>query len=41
MNSHMQEKRGRRLGITYSAPMGLWLTFFFLVPLCIIILYSF
>ncbi|HCG63200.1 MAG: spermidine/putrescine ABC transporter permease [Spirochaetae bacterium HGW-Spirochaetae-4] len=37
----MQEKRGRRLGITYSAPMGLWLTFFFLVPLCIIILYSF
>ena len=41
MNSHIQEKRGRRLGITYSAPMGLWLTFFFLVPLCIIILYSF
>ncbi len=37
----MQEKRGRRLGITYSAPMGLWLTFFFLVPLCIIILFSF
>jgi len=42
MNTHhLQERRGRRLGITYSAPMGLWLTVFFLVPLGIIILYSF
>lgn len=38
---HQQERRGRRLGITYSAPMGVWLTVFFLVPLGIIILYSF
>ena len=36
-----RESRGRRLGITYSAPMGLWLTLFFLVPLMIIVLYSF
>lgn len=41
MNSQIQEKRGRRLGITYTAPMGVWLTAFFLVPLGIIILYSF
>jgi spermidine/putrescine transport system permease protein len=41
MNSHSNLKRGRRLGITYSAPMGVWLTVFFLVPLGIIILYSF
>jgi spermidine/putrescine transport system permease protein len=38
---HTQEIRGRRLGISYAAPMGLWLTLFFLVPLGIIILYSF
>lgn len=41
MNIHSQEKKSRRLGITYSAPMGLWLTLFFLVPLAIIILFSF
>ena len=41
MNNLQQEKRGRRLGLTYSAPMGFWLTLFFLVPLSIIILYSF
>ncbi|MDD2296901.1 MAG: ABC transporter permease, partial [Sphaerochaetaceae bacterium] len=41
MNNLQQEKRGRRLGITYSAPMGIWLTLFFLIPLSIIILYSF
>ncbi len=41
MNSHIQERRSRRLGVTYTAPMGLWLTLFFLVPLGIIILYSF
>ncbi|WP_422477486.1 ABC transporter permease [Pleomorphochaeta sp. DL1XJH-081] len=41
MNIHSQEKRSRRSGITYSAPMGLWLTLFFLVPLAIIILFSF
>lgn len=40
-NLHQQERRGKRLGITYSAPMGVWLTVFFLVPLMIIILYSF
>ena len=36
-----RESRGRRLGITYAAPMGLWLTLFFLVPLLIIVMYSF
>ena len=41
MNNLQQEKRGRRLGLTYYAPMGFWLTLFFLVPLSIIILYSF
>lgn len=35
------ELRERRLGISYSAPMGLWFTIFFIVPLAIIILYSF
>src|SRR5690554_3558102 len=33
--------RARRSGLIYSAPMGLWLTLFFLVPLSIIVLYSF
>ncbi|HLW21918.1 MAG TPA: ABC transporter permease [Sphaerochaetaceae bacterium] len=41
MKSHEQERRNRRLGVTYSAPMGLWLVLFFLIPLAIIILYSF
>ncbi len=36
-----RESRGRRLGVTYAAPMGLWLTLFFLVPLLIIVMYSF
>ncbi len=34
-------KREIRLGTTYSFPMGIWLFIFFLVPLLIIILYSF
>jgi len=34
-------RRGKRLGITYSAPMGLWLTLFFLIPISIIVIYSF
>ncbi|WP_320130307.1 ABC transporter permease [uncultured Sphaerochaeta sp.] len=33
--------RERILGTTYSYPMGLWFTFFFTIPLGIIILYSF
>lgn len=41
MTANSKESRGRRLGITYSAPMGVWLTVFFLIPLVIIILYSF
>lgn len=41
MNTNSQERRSRRSGITYSAPMGMWLTLFFLVPLVIIILFSF
>ncbi len=35
------QKREKRLGVTYSFPMGIWLTLFFLAPLFIIILYSF
>jgi len=38
--THESEVRGRRLGITYSAPMGLWLTLFFMFPLMIILIYS-
>jgi spermidine/putrescine transport system permease protein len=33
--------RNRRLGFAYTAPMGLWLTLFFLVPISIIVTYSF
>ena len=33
--------REKRLGVSYSFPMGSWLTLFFLAPLLIIILYSF
>ena len=35
------QKREKMLGVTYSFPMGIWLTLFFLAPLLIIILYSF
>ena len=35
------KEREQILGITYGWPMGLWFTFFFTVPLGIIILYSF
>lgn len=35
------ELRERRLGLSYSSPMGLWFTIFFIAPLVIIILYSF
>lgn len=35
------ELRERRLGLSYSSPMGLWFTIFFVAPLVIIILYSF
>lgn len=41
MSRHIRESHNRRLGITYSAPMGVWLTLFFLVPLMIIVIYSF
>ena len=41
MNTHTPHSRASRLGITYASPMGLWLTLFFLVPLGIIVLYSF
>ncbi|MCK9287582.1 MAG: ABC transporter permease [Sphaerochaetaceae bacterium] len=36
-----KDKRTRRLGLVYSTPMGLWLSLFFMVPLLIIIIYSF
>lgn len=35
------ERRKRLLGYAYSLPSGLWITFFFSIPLAIIILYSF
>lgn len=35
------ERRRRLLGYAYSLPSGLWITFFFSIPLAIIILYSF
>lgn len=35
------ELQKQRLGFRYAAPMGLWFTLFFIVPLSIIILYSF
>ncbi|MFA7124924.1 MAG: ABC transporter permease [Sphaerochaetaceae bacterium] len=41
MNVKQTTVRERRLGITYSSPMGIWLTVFFMVPLLIIIAYSF
>ncbi len=41
MKAHMQMNRNRKLGIAYSAPMGVWLILFFLVPVSIIVLYSF
>lgn len=34
-------EHNRRLGLLYSSPMGLWLTLFFMVPLFIIMAYSF
>ena len=41
MNTSAHANRASRLGITYAFPMGIWLTIFFLVPLIIIVLYSF
>lgn len=41
MTPSRQENRSRRLGIAYSAPMGIWLSLFFMIPLFIIIVYSF
>lgn len=35
------ERRKRLLGYAYALPSGLWITFFFSIPLAIIILYSF
>ncbi len=34
-------EREQLLGTTYAFPMGIWFTFFFTIPLAIIILYSF
>lgn len=41
MGMRASEKRDRLLGYAYSGPMGLWFTLFFVIPLAIIILYSF
>lgn len=41
MKKQLSKKREAILGYTYSGPMGLWFTIFFVVPLSIIILYSF
>ncbi|AEC02072.1 ABC transporter permease [Parasphaerochaeta coccoides] len=36
-----QSRREARRGLAYSAPMGLWFTIFFVLPLTIILIYSF
>lgn len=41
MGSRQDRKRSQRLGTLYSLPMGLWFTVFFVIPLLIIISYSF
>ena len=40
MEKRIDRKRSL-LGYGYSSPMGLWFTIFFVVPLVIIIIYSF
>ncbi len=35
------KEREQLLGTTYAFPMGIWFTFFFTIPLAIIVLYSF
>lgn len=41
MTMRPTDVQSRKLGIAYTFPMGLWLTLFFLIPILIIILYSF
>lgn len=41
MGRRMDKKRSMLLGYAYSAPMGLWLLVFFIVPIFIIVAYSF
>lgn len=41
MGRRLDKKRSRRLGYLYSSPMGIWFTVFFVIPLLIIITYSF
>lgn len=41
MTMRPTDVQSRKLGIAYAFPMGLWLTLFFLIPILIIILYSF
>ena len=41
MGRRIDKKRSMLLGYSYSSPMGLWFTIFFVVPLAIIIAYSF
>ncbi len=41
MGARQDKKRSQILGTAYSLPMGLWFTVFFVVPLIIIITYSF
>lgn len=41
MTMRPTDVQSRKLGIAYAFPMGLWLTLFFLIPILIIVLYSF
>ncbi len=41
MGRRLDKKRSRRLGYLYSSPMGIWFTVFFVIPLLIIVTYSF
>lgn len=41
MGRRMDKKRSMLLGYAYSSPMGLWLLVFFVVPIFIIVAYSF
>ena len=41
MGNRIDKKRSSLLGYIYSFPMGLWLIVFFVVPICIIVTYSF
>ncbi len=40
-NTKLNPLKKRNLGVAYGWPMGLWFTLFFVVPLVIIVLYSF